>query len=84
MSEQGKNPNPFDQLLEAIRLVVREEIASLKTELNGGHIAEKDWLEPTKLPGCMDCQKLGLRSAAEPVISPGLNRGDTRYFSAGM
>jgi excisionase family DNA binding protein len=44
VSEQGKNPNPFDQLLEAIRLVVREEIASLKTELNGGHIAEKDWL----------------------------------------
>jgi hypothetical protein len=36
--------NPFEAMLDAFRQIVREEIATLKTELKSNGAAEKDWL----------------------------------------
>ena len=49
MTEPAKNP--FDALLDAFRQIVREEIQSLKAELNGnGHSTSKrEWLKAEEL-----------------------------------
>jgi excisionase family DNA binding protein len=46
MSESAKNP--FDLLLEQFREIVREEIAALRTELNGNGAVDKDWLKASE------------------------------------
>jgi len=88
MSEPGKNPNPFDLLIEQIRAVVREEIAVLDTTpkelLTPEELAEKlkvplSWIYEQSRQGNIPTHRLGryIRfSLKEVLTSPALKKRD--------
>ena len=46
MAEPVKNPNPFDLLIEQVRIAVRDEMqAQFAARDKGQGLAEKDWLK---------------------------------------
>jgi len=84
MTEPAKNPNPFDALLDSIRVIVREEIrAALQ---NGGQATDTEvLLSPEKAAEMLGVSVRWIyRHASQLPFMRRLNRKNLRFSEAGL